>query len=111
MPFVAGETVLIRGATTSRCTASARRSNKEAGLLRPQPEGRREFGPISLSLVVDDATTSPPPRFATSAQRLKVPSANDMLFLGQDTSFDRLITFGRAKAVKNGRTEHTDTHS
>ena len=55
MPFVAGETVLIGGATTSRCTASARRSNKEAGLLGPQPEGRREFWPISLSLVVDDA--------------------------------------------------------
>ena len=34
MPFVAGETVLIGGATTSRCTASARRSNKEAVLLR-----------------------------------------------------------------------------
>ena len=68
MPFVAGETVLIRGATTSRCKASARRSNKEAGPFRLQPAWRRGLGPTSLSLVVDDATASPPPRFAISAQ-------------------------------------------
>ena len=44
---------------------SARRSNKEMGPSRPNPLGRWGLRAISLSFVVDDASASSPPLFAS----------------------------------------------
>ena len=48
---------------------SARRNNKEMGPSRPNPLGGWGFRAISLSFVVNDATASPPPLFATSPRK------------------------------------------
>ena len=60
---------------------SARRNNKEMGPSRPNPAGGWGLRSISLSFVVDDASASPPPLFATSPRKTH-PQTSSYLWKG-----------------------------
>ena len=61
--------------------ASARRNNKEMGPSRPNPTGGWGLRAISLSFVVNDASASPPPLFATSPRKTH-PQTSSYLWKG-----------------------------